>query len=67
MSLWNVPDQQTRELMEVFYGRILVGEPRGEALRQAQLAVKAKYPHPFYWGAFICQGDPGPLRNTNSF
>ena len=61
MSLWNVPDQQTCELMEAFYGRILAGEPRAEALRQAQLAMKAKYPHPYYWGAFICQGDPGPL------
>ena len=21
------------------------------------------FEHPFYWGAFICQGDPGPLRS----
>ncbi len=61
MSLWKVPDEQTRELMEDFYQRILHGEPRAEALRQAQLEMKKKYPDPFYWGAFICQGDPGPL------
>lgn len=61
MSLWKVPDQETCELMEDFYRRILAGEPRAEALRSAQLAMKAKYPHPFYWGAFICQGNPGPL------
>jgi CHAT domain-containing protein len=61
MSLWKVPDEQTRELMEDFYRRILAGEPRAEALRQAQLEMKKKYPDPFYWGAFICQGDPGPL------
>lgn len=61
MSLWKVPDQQTQELMIDFYRRILMGEPRAEALRQAQLALKAKYPNPFYWGAFICQGEPGPL------
>jgi len=61
MSLWKVPDQQTQELMEDFYRRILEGQPRAEALRQAQLAMKAKYPDPYYWGAFICQGDPGPL------
>lgn len=60
-SLWKVPDEQTRELMEDFYRRILAGEPRAEALRQAQLEMKKKYPDPFYWGAFICQGDPGPL------
>ena len=61
MSLWKVPDEQTRELMESFYRRTLAGEPRAEALRQAQLEMKKKYPDPFYWGAFICQGDPGPL------
>ncbi len=61
MSLWKVPDEPTRELMEDFYGRLLAGQGRAEALREAQLAMKAKYPDPFYWGAFICQGDPSPL------
>jgi hypothetical protein len=62
MSLWKVPDEPTRELMEEFYQRILAGEGRADALRQAQLTMKAKYPDPYYWGAFICQGDPAPLR-----
>ena len=61
MSLWKVPDQQTQELMVDFYGRILAGRARADALREAQLALKAKYPDPLYWGAFICQGNPGPL------
>jgi CHAT domain-containing protein len=66
MSLWKVPDEPTRELMEDFYGRLLAGEGRAEALRQAQLAMKEKYPDPFYWGAFICQGDPSPLSKAGS-
>jgi len=61
MSLWKVPDQQTQELMVDFYRRILSGQPRAEALREAQLAMKAKYPEPLYWGAFICQGEPAAL------
>jgi CHAT domain-containing protein/tetratricopeptide (TPR) repeat protein len=61
MSLWKVPDQQTQELMQEFYRRILEGQPRADALREAQLAMKAKYPPPLYWGAFICQGDPRSL------
>jgi CHAT domain-containing protein len=61
MSLWKVPDRQTRELMEDLYGRLLNGTPRAEALRQAQLAMSERYPHPVFWGAFICQGEPGPL------
>jgi CHAT domain-containing protein len=62
MSLWKVPDQATQELMVDFYERLGRGEYCAEALRKAQLALKAKWPDPFYWGAFICQGDPGPVR-----
>ncbi len=61
MSLWKVPDQQTQELMVDFYRRILAGQPRADALREAQLVLKTRYPHPYNWGAFICQGDPRPL------
>jgi CHAT domain-containing protein len=61
MSLWKVPDQQTQELMEDFYHRILAGQSCVDALRKAQLAMKATYQHPYYWGAFICQGDPDPV------
>ena len=64
MSLWKVPDQQTQELMEDFYLRVLVGQPRAEALREAQRAMKEKAPELLYWGAFICQGNPGPLTGA---
>jgi tetratricopeptide (TPR) repeat protein/CHAT domain-containing protein len=64
MSLWKVDDQQTQVLMLDFYNRILQGQPRAEALREAQLALKKLHPHPYYWGAFICQGVNGPLPNT---
>jgi tetratricopeptide (TPR) repeat protein/CHAT domain-containing protein len=62
MSLWKIPDEETRMLMEGFYKRMLEGKPRAEALREAQLAVRAVSPEPLFWGAFICQGDPGPLK-----
>jgi CHAT domain-containing protein len=63
MSLWKVPDQLTTDLMVDFYRRISYGKPRAEALREAQLAIRKKYSDPFYWGAFICQGNPGPLKS----
>jgi len=62
MSLWKVADMQTLALMVDFYGRIIGGARKAEALRAAQLALKAQYADPYFWGAFICQGDPGPLR-----
>jgi len=63
MSLWKVPDKQTQELMAGFYRRVLDGVPRAEALRLAQRALREQYPEPFYWAAFICLGDPSPLKN----
>src|SRR5215218_8701411 len=56
MSLWKVPDKQTRELMVEFYRLLKKGQGRAEALREAQLEIKKNYPHPLYWAAFICQG-----------
>ena len=55
-----------------FYRRILgIGcdrQPCAEALRQAQQAIRTrdggKYADPYYWGAFICQGDPAPLKSV---
>jgi CHAT domain-containing protein len=61
MSLWSVDDEATRELMEDFYRRILNGEGRAAALHNAQQALRQTHPHPYYWGAFICQGNPDPL------
>jgi CHAT domain-containing protein len=64
MSLWKVTDEQTAELMQEFYRRLLEGECCFEALRGAQLVTRKIYPDPAYWGAFICQGDFSPLFRT---
>jgi CHAT domain-containing protein len=61
MSLWQVPDDQTKELMVDFYQRLMIGRPRADALREAQLALKSRWPDPWLWGAFICQGDSGAI------
>jgi CHAT domain-containing protein len=64
MSLWQVSDEATRDLMIAYYSRLSRGEPRGEALRQAQLAMlKDEHTrHPFYWAAFISSGEAGRLK-----
>jgi CHAT domain-containing protein len=59
MSMWSVPDQETQELMSLFYAKWLTGLDKPEALRQAQLqereVVRKRYGKdlPFYWGAFV--------------
>lgn len=61
MSLWSVNDKATAELMLDFDRRLLHGQARAAALRDAQLATRCSYPHPFFWAGFILAGDPGPL------
>jgi tetratricopeptide (TPR) repeat protein len=65
MSLWKVPDMETKELMVQFYRNIKSGTMnRCHALRQAALAqmkiVKQRqgYANPRYWGAFVFMGEP---------
>jgi CHAT domain-containing protein len=53
-----VPDLQTQELMIDFYHRILEGKPCVEALCQAQLAMKAKYPQSLLLRSFELSGEP---------
>jgi tetratricopeptide (TPR) repeat protein len=62
MSLWKVPDEQTGRLMSEFYRALQSGRTKVEALREAQRVVREAEPDPFFWGAFICQGDPGEVR-----
>jgi CHAT domain-containing protein/tetratricopeptide (TPR) repeat protein len=59
MSLWPVSDSVTRELMASYYRGLKSGMGRGEALRQAQLAMLGRKgrEHPFYWGSFIQVGE----------
>lgn len=51
MSLWQVPDAETVELMETFYNNWLQLGDMHEAFNKAQLTLSKKYP-PFYWAAF---------------
>jgi CHAT domain-containing protein/tetratricopeptide (TPR) repeat protein len=60
-SLWSVDDQATALLMERFYTHLQAGLGKGEALRQAQMDVRAEYPHPYYWAAFVLTGDAGEV------
>src|SRR5262249_29890356 len=55
MSLWPVSDRVTREMMTSYYKGLKQGQGRGEALRQAELAMlrRKDRQHPFYWASFI--------------
>lgn len=51
LSLWKVPDMQTKELMTYFYESLTNGKSINSSLSIAQSKMKAKY-SAFYWAAF---------------
>lgn len=53
MSLWQVPDIATSQLMEAFYDYWLKGVEKHEAFTKAQQSIKEAYPNPYYWAGFV--------------
>jgi CHAT domain-containing protein len=59
-SLWKVDDEATSALMTEFYRGLFVrGLTAPAALRAAQvdLLTNSPWTHPFYWAAFVLQGE----------
>jgi CHAT domain-containing protein/Flp pilus assembly protein TadD len=60
VSLWQVDDAGTAELMQEFYTQMLKqGKSPAVALRAAQLKLwqDSKWQNPYYWSAFTLQGE----------
>jgi CHAT domain-containing protein len=64
MSLWQVDDLATRDLMAGYYTKLKAGHARSTALREIQQEIhaKPKYEHPYYWAAFVAAGDNTPIN-----
>ncbi len=61
VSLWDVDDRATAELMERFYRHLLLeGRRPADALRRAQVELRdeTEWNSPAYWAAFVTVGDP---------
>ena len=57
VSLWSVPDAPTGSLMTEFYQNMQNNLDKAQALRQAILTTKDKYPNPKDWAAFTLIGE----------
>lgn len=57
VSLWTVPDDSTSQLMTEFHKNFQKGIGKAQALRQAMLKTKEKYPNPQKWAAFTLIGE----------
>ncbi|HYE74233.1 MAG TPA: CHAT domain-containing protein, partial [Blastocatellia bacterium] len=59
-SLWKVNDEATRDLMKLFYEKLLREKLRpAAALRAAQIEMRKqkRWQSPYFWGAFVLQGE----------
>lgn len=59
VSLWNIREDSTAQLMESFYKNLRSAQSKDEALRQAQLTLinSEQHSHPYFWAAFLLAGD----------
>lgn len=55
-SLWTVDDEATAEFMHCFYTNLVAGKSANFALRAAQIGTLARFPHPYFWAAFVLHG-----------
>jgi len=52
MSLWQVPDKETSEFMQLFYRNLIKEKDVPVAFQKTQKVMREKY-DPYFWGAFI--------------
>ncbi|MDC3952976.1 CHAT domain-containing protein [Polyangium jinanense] len=68
MSLWQVDDEATRDLMTSYYQKLFrEGKGRAEAMRESQIRLleRPEYSHPYFWASFIVSGAWGPLEGVS--
>jgi CHAT domain-containing protein len=56
VSLWQVPDDSTAQLMQQFYQNLRTQPNKAQALRQAMLTTMQTHPQPIDWAAFTLIG-----------
>ncbi|MDQ2657518.1 MAG: CHAT domain-containing protein, partial [Bacteroidota bacterium] len=58
MSLWKVDDIATQSLMTSFY-KYWIKHPDNMrlAFQQAEQDLRAEFPEPYFWGAFVLSGN----------
>jgi CHAT domain-containing protein len=70
VSLWQVPDKETSDLMALYYQHLKKGKSKSEALAQAKKDFIKNNPlknHPYYWSGFILTGNDEAIVNNYSW
>lgn len=64
LTLWRINDESTATFMNSLYCYLSKGNDKAQALRLAKLEmINSKFSHPFYWAAFVLNGDSNSKLN----
>ncbi len=56
LSLWDVHDQSTAQLMQHFYREFIRSGKTASALQHAMQELRKQNPHPYFWAPFVLVG-----------
>ncbi|MGH9641385.1 MAG: CHAT domain-containing protein, partial [Terriglobales bacterium] len=57
LTLWDVQDQSSAQLMKLFYSNLAGGaDNKAAALQRAMRELKSERPHPYHWAPFVLMG-----------
>ena len=68
VSIWEVDDAATSELIRSFFINLTQGSGRAQALAEAQRAMRRseRWRAPYYWASMLVVGDPRPLLHPRA-
>ena len=65
MTLWELNDQTSVEVMQLFYYNLVAGQTKDRAMQNAKIDYlknsKGFTAHPFFWASFVCIGNQHPI------
>jgi CHAT domain-containing protein/Tfp pilus assembly protein PilF len=65
LSLWDVHDQSTAELMQSFYKGYMETGNMALSLQSAMKQLREKNPHPYFWAPFVLVGQLAVNKRLN--
>lgn len=65
LSLWDVHDRSTSELMQLFYREYLRSGEMAGALQLAMQQLRQQNPHPYFWAPFVLVGKVADSKRLN--
>lgn len=70
MSLWEIDEKTSAQIIESFYENLSDGKAKNEALRLAKLEylmnAKGELKNPYYWSGLVMFGNTDPIESSSS-